>query len=185
MKSQHLINSHVQAIIMTVARELNAEPERMMGYTRSEPQLIGGRQLVMWVARHAFQLNWAQLERATQRDHTTVLYGVRQFGILMAEDTFWRNMAHHLLEYVQTDEYLHVVDELALMGRKRVPLHRKPRVLRVTRKNKRGEFTEVAWAERHGAHGSTKGYFEVQNDRFVARMREALQDPTTQDTNKG
>jgi len=64
-------------------------------------------------------------------------------------------------------------------------LHRKPRVLRVTRKNKRGEFTEVAWAERHGAHGSTKGYFEVQNDRFVARMREALQDPTTQDTNKG
>lgn len=185
MKSQHLINCHMQAIIMTVARELNADPERMMGYTRSEPQLIGGRQMVMWVARHAFQLNWSQLERATQRDHTTVIYSVRQFGILMCNDVFWRNLAHHLLEYVQTDEYLHAVGELAMMNTKRVFLFRKPRVQRVTRKNRRGEFTEVAWAERHGAHGSTKGYFEMQQNRFVAAMQEALQDPETPDTNKG
>lgn len=183
MKSQHLINSHIQALIMRVACELNADPERMMGYTRSEPQLIGGRQMVMWVARHAWQLNWAQLERATQRDHTTVLYGVRQFGILMSEDTFWRNLAHHFLEYVETEEYRLLVDELTTMNKKRVPMYRKPRVSRVTRKNRRGEFTEVAWAERHGAHGSTKGYFEVQNDRFLARMQEALQDPEPQDTN--
>lgn len=67
----------VEAVIQQVARIHGLQPQEVTGRGRTRP-VVAARQQAMWLARWRLGLSYAQIGRALDRDHTTVIYGVAQ-----------------------------------------------------------------------------------------------------------
>lgn len=79
----------IEAVIGEMARIHGLLPEDLSGRSRRR-QFVEARQQAMWLARWVLGLSYPAIGRALGRDHSTVMYGVRQAEARRREDVLVR-----------------------------------------------------------------------------------------------
>lgn len=88
----------VKRIVKTVVAVVPGVTEADVYSTRRHQNICKARHLAEWVARHATDMSYPEIGRALgDRDHTTILSGVRRGAEMLAKDQLWRARAEAVI----------------------------------------------------------------------------------------
>lgn len=164
------MKSRLKATVDLTCALTSLNEDRLLGFD-SERYISGARKLACWAAHRILQVSLPQIaEHFGDRDHTTVLYLIRDMDQLVANDPASAHRAgalrRELNEWSRRRRRDPTCQTGAFCARLRTlhgALSPKP--------NGKHRLTEQTWYDRDGAMTTPVKTFTRQNDAFAAAMR--------------
>lgn len=93
----------VMLVLMATAAALDI-PLRSLISTLRRQDLVRARHIAMWLARQRYGVSLPNIGRTINRDHTTVLHGIRRAQKLMTEDRDFQRDLAEVIAYLDAPE---------------------------------------------------------------------------------
>ena len=92
----------IETIISEVARTYNVSEDDILSLRRTQ-SLALARQVAMYIARETTGLSYKQIGEAFGRDHTTVLYNVRQIENFLTDKPYEKEMVDDIINNLKSE----------------------------------------------------------------------------------
>ena len=92
----------IETIISEVARTYNVSEDDILSLRRTQ-SLALARQVAMYIARETTGLSYKQIGDAFGRDHTTVLYNVRQIENFLTDKPYEKEMVDDIINNLKSE----------------------------------------------------------------------------------